>query len=203
MRCFLAILLPEHIKNLIDSLANLNYPLEGVNLVKKDNLHITLKFLGEVEINLIPSIVDSLKILTKNFSPFSLKISHPGVFPTVSKMRVIWIGLEHSNRLEELANKISEEMNKFNFKRQYREFNAHITIGRVKNLQNGRYLFEKVWKNFKSIIQKIDVHQLSFEVEEFVLMKSTLTPTGSIYEVIERFPFSKSINGIIKKSLNN
>ncbi len=203
MRCFIAILLPEHIKDLIDKIVNLNSPWEGINLVKKDNLHITLKFLGDVENVSIPLLIDSLKNLKKNFSPFVLKISHPGVFPNASKIRVLWIGLAFSATLKELATKISEEMEKFNIKREDRQFNAHITVGRVKNLNNGKFLFEKIWKNFRIIKQEIHENNLSFKVEEFVLMKSTLTPDGSIYEVIERFPFSKNINGIIKKTLNN
>ncbi len=201
MRCFIAIELPEDIKNFIDQLVNLKSSVEGVNLVKKENLHLTLKFLGEIEIDLIPSIVNSLRDLAKEFSPFTLKISHPGVFPDKVKPRVIWIGLEYSEILKDLAVKVDEEIYKFGIEKEQRRFKSHITIARVKNFQNGRYIFEKIWKTFKenNLIDN-PAQKPHFHVTEFVLMKSTLTPKGSIYEVLERFPLSDNINGIIKQN---
>lgn len=201
MRCFIAIELPEDIKNFIDKLINLKSSVEGVNFVKKENLHLTLKFIGEIEIDLIPSIVKSLKDLAKGFSPFILKISHPGVFPDKAKPRVIWIGLESSEVLKELAVKVDEEIYKFGIEKEHRGFKSHITLARVKNFQNGRYIYEKIWKTFREN-KLIDnpAQKPYFYVTEFVLMKSTLTPKGSIYEVLERFPLSDNINGIIKQN---
>ncbi|MCX8033795.1 MAG: RNA 2',3'-cyclic phosphodiesterase [Thermodesulfovibrio sp.] len=218
MRCFIAIELSEDIKKFIDKLININFSIEGVSLVKKENLHLTLKFLGEVETELIPKLNKSLNNLANEFSPFILKISHPGVFPDKLKPRIIWIGLESSEVLKELAAKIDEEMSKYGFEREQREFKAHITLARVKNPRNGRYIFEKILKSFKEkalinnsyqkdnkspyfsnrISEKAD--NLQFQVREFVLMKSTLTPKGSIYEVLERFPLNTNINGIIKQN---
>lgn len=201
MRCFIAIELPEDIKIFIDKLFNLKSSVDGVNLVKKENLHLTLKFLGEIEIDLIPSIVKSLKDLAKGFYPFILKISHPGVFPDKVKPRVIWIGLESSEVLKELAFRVDEEMYKFGIEKEKREFRSHITLARVKNFQNGKYIYEKIWKTFRENKLTDNPDQKPyFYVKEFVLMKSTLTPKGSIYEVLERFPYSDNINGIIKQN---
>ncbi|MCX7987907.1 MAG: RNA 2',3'-cyclic phosphodiesterase [Thermodesulfovibrio sp.] len=201
MRCFIAIELPEDIKNFIDKLISLNSSVEGVNIVKKDNLHLTLKFLGEVKSELIPTLIKSLNNLANEFSPFNLKISHPGVFPDKIKPRVIWIGLESSKTIRELAAKIDEEMSKHGFEREQRVFKAHITVARVKNPQNGRYIFEKIFKSFREkMLNNSPTKKLDFQVREFVLMKSTLTPKGSIYEVLERFPLPANINGIIKQN---
>lgn len=218
MRCFIAIELAEYIKNFIDKLINVNFSIEGVNLVKKDNLHLTLKFLGEVETELIPPLTKSLNNLANEFSPFILKISRPGVFPDKLKPRVIWIGLESSEILKELAAKIDEEMFKYGFEKEKREFKAHITLARVKNPRNGRYIFEKILKSFNEKVLINNSYQkdnrspyyssrisekainLQFQVKELVLMKSTLTPKGSIYEVLERFPLNTNIHGIIKQN---
>lgn len=201
MRCFIAIELPEDIRNFIDKLISLNSSVEGVNIVKKDNLHLTLKFLGEVEAELIPILIKSLNNLANEFSPFNLKISHPGVFPDKIKPRVIWIGLESSKTIRELVAKVDEEMSKHGFEREQRVFKAHITVARVKNPQNGRYIFEKIFKSFREkMLNNSPTNKLDFQVREFVLMKSTLTPKGSIYEVLERFPLPANINGIIKQN---
>lgn len=218
MRCFLAIELPESIKNFIYELIDSNSSIEGVNLVKKDNLHITLKFLGEVKPDLISAITESLNNLVKEFSPFILKISHPGVFPDKSNPRVIWIGLEYSDVLKNLADKIEGEMHSYGFEKEQRGFKAHITLARVKNFRNGRYIFEKILKSFKektlinnfckkdnqipNLSNRVSEKaiNLQFQVREFVLMKSILTPKGSIYEVLEKFSLINNINGIIKQN---
>lgn len=195
MRCFIAIELPEDIKIFIDNLINLKSSVDGINFVKKENLHLTLKFLGEVGIDLIPLIVKSLKNLAKEFPPFTLKISHPGVFPDKVKPRVIWMGLEYSEILKDLAVRVDEETYKFCIEKEKREFKSHITIARVKNFQNGIRMFEKICKTFRdNNFTDNDLKKPHFTVKEFVLMKSTLTPGGSIYEVLERFP----LNDIIK-----
>lgn len=186
MRCFIAIELPENLKEFLAKIIFLQSPLQGVNIVQKENFHITLKFLGEVEERLIPEIIQTLENIATEFSPFTLKITHPGVFPDKYKPRVIWMGTENTELLKELAKKIDEGMEYLGFKREEREFKSHITLARVKNLKNGRYLFEKIVKQFGC--QEQNFHLLNFLIKEFVLMKSTLTSKGSIYSVLKRFP---------------
>lgn len=217
MRLFIAIEIPENIKEFLLKIIPINLPLDGVNVVQKQNLHITLKFLGEVEESLIPDIKETLKSISGEFSAFTLKITRPGVFPDKFKPRVIWIGTENTDTLKTIAKRIDENLHKYGFEKEQREFKAHITLARVKNFQNGRYLFERILKAFKDkITSEISVKKkfssydivetiensspIKFSVTEFVLMKSTLTPKGSIYNVLERFPLVYKINGIIKQN---
>lgn len=186
MRLFIAIEIPEEIKKFLYQLISLETSLDGVNIVKKENFHITLKFLGEVKESLITSITNTLKEISSKFSPFTLKITHPGAFPDKFKPRVIWMGTENTDTLKEIAKSIDEKMESFGFKREERDFQSHITLARVKNFHNGKYLFEKVAKRFS-----VESSQPQILVKEFVLMKSTLTPKGSIYDVLQRFPFIK------------
>lgn len=186
MRLFIAIEIPNEIKEFLYQLIYLKTSLDGVSIVQKGNFHITLKFLGEVNEGLIPDITNTLRKISNGFSPFTLKITHPGVFPDKFKPRVIWIGTENTDSLKEMAKRIDEEMESLGFKREDKNFKSHITVARVKNFHNGKYLFEKILKKFSG-----ESSQLKFQVEEFVLMKSTLTPKGSIYDVLQRFPLVK------------
>jgi len=186
MRIFIAIELPEELKNFLGELTTFKSTIEGLNIVQKDNFHITLKFLGEVEEKLIPDITDTLKNIANEFSKFTLKITRPGAFPDRVKPRVIWIGTENTDTLKELAKRIDEELSRLGFQKEAREFKSHITLARVKNFKNGKYVFDKILKNFSE-----KSPQFQFQVRDFVLMKSTLTPKGSIYSVLERFHLLK------------
>lgn len=190
MRLFIAVDLPERLKELLSLLIVQKKQTEGVKLVSKENLHITLKFLGEVNEFLIPAISDKLKAIAKAFNPFVLKISHPGAFPNSNFPQVVWLGVENEVTIKKLANTIEESLKSMGFKREERDFKSHITLARVKEPKKGRQFFEAVNARF------IELHQghsdfrasLSFEVKEFVLMKSILTSKGSIYEILQRFP---------------
>ncbi len=187
MRLFIAIEIPENIKQFLSELVSLKAPVEGVNIVPKENFHITLKFLGEVQEEIVSQIKTSLLKVAKQIVPFNLKITYPGVFPNSSKARVIWIGTDTNQELKKLVSKIEESMAQYGFKKEEKEFTSHITLARVKNFQNGRYLFYKISKTFKDKMTS----ELIFDVNEFVLMKSTLTPSGSIYEPLGKFRFGE------------
>lgn len=189
MRLFVAVEIPNQIKDFLATLLSLKLSFNGVNIVQKENFHITLKFLGEVEDKIIPNIKETLKSLANEFSPFTLKITRPGLFPDKSKPRVIWMGTENTYTLRTIADKIDEKLSSFGFQREQREFKSHITLARVKNYQSGRYLFEKIADKYRERIQNEKTFE--FYVREFVLMKSTLTPKGSIYEVLERFELKR------------
>lgn len=193
MRLFIALDLPKSLKELLFLLCEQKKVIEGVNIVSKENLHITLKFLGEVSELLIPDISDKLREIAKDFDPFVLKITHTGVFPNLNFPRVVWIGIENEVNIKQLASAIEESLESLGFKREEKEFKSHITLARVKEPRSGRYFMDLVSKRFKelSIYHKDFKNSLSFEVKEFVLMKSTLTPKGSIYDVLQRFPLVK------------
>ncbi|GAQ95634.1 2'-5' RNA ligase [Thermodesulfovibrio aggregans] len=186
MRLFLAIELPMEVREFLAELTKFQLPMEGINVVQKENFHITLKFLGEVEEKVIPHLINVLRVVAGEFSNFKIKTTHPGVFPDRVKPRVIWIGTENSDTLKLLAKRIDEELSCLGFQREEREFKPHITLARVKNQRNGKYFFEKISKKFSD-----HPRYFEFQVKEFALMKSTLTPKGSIYSVLEMFPLLK------------
>ena len=173
MRCFVAIDLPINTKTRIfyESKKLQIKDLFDGNLTKKENLHLTIKFLGSLTNKEVEKIKEKLRKI--NFNKFFCKVGKVGFFYKGSKIRIIWVDLL-SNKLNELQKKISGILGKGN-----KKFNSHITIFRVKSVRNKRRLVEKVGE--------IDFKNLNFKVKEFILMKSELTKQGIRYRILDIF----------------
>ncbi|MBW9221347.1 RNA 2',3'-cyclic phosphodiesterase [Methanothermococcus sp. SCGC AD-155-M21] len=171
MRCFLAIELSEDIIEKLEDLKR-DFNLEGIKLVERENLHITVKFLGDVGEKTLE------KIINMELSIRSIKshMGNLGVFPNEDYIRVIWVG---ASNLVPLFEKIDNKLLDLNFKRE-REYIPHITIGRVKFIKNKKLLKDRINKH-----KDVDLGVLN--VNSIVLMKSTLSKVGPIYKVIKRW----------------
>ena len=170
MRCFIAIDLPEEIKKEIAKIQKQLPDFKG-KLTEKDNLHLTLKFLGEISDEQVNNIKEKLEKI--KFNKFKAKLQNIGVF-SESFVRIIWINLENCDGLQkEIDNALSKL-----FKREER-FMSHLTIARVK------YIKDK--QKFLDSLKKIKIAPVEFEVQGFALKKSTLTGRGPIYGDIIRF----------------
>ena len=176
MRLFIAIEIPEEIK---DYLCKLQQEITDSNnkirLVDKSNMHLTLKFLGEVQPNKLDDIKANLKKIT--FKPFSVVLDSIGVFPSESYIRVVWVGLKPEEPVLELQNKIDESLKKL-FKKE-EDFKPHLTIARVKYIEDKKQFVDK--------LKRIKVDNKKIDVNNFKLVKSTLTPKGPVYEGLEVF----------------
>jgi len=151
-----------------------------LKLVEPENLHITLKFLGEIDIKDVQLIKMVIEKYAKNYEPFSISIKELGAFPTINSPRVIWVGIqENREKIIELAQKISSELEKLGFRKEERTFHPHITIARVKryNSELKRILREN---------QEIDIGII--EVKSIKIKKSTLTSQGPIYTTLVEVP---------------
>ena len=174
MRCFVAIDFPINAKTRIfhESKKLQGKDLFDGNLTKKENLHLTIKFLGSLTNKEVEKIKEKLRKI--NFNKFFCKIGKVGFFYKGSKIRIIWVDLL-SNKLNELQKKIGKVI----LDRGNEKFSSHITIFRLKSVRNKRRLVEKVGE--------IDFKNLNFKVKEFVLMKSELTNQGIRYRILDRF----------------
>lgn len=173
MRTFIAIEMTE----LKDFFFNLQKKIDKeakINFTK--NFHLTLKFLGDIDEEKSKKVKKLLGEI--KFNKFRIKTSLLGVFPNENYIRVIWIGLE-SEKIIELQKAIDEKLRNF-FPRDKR-FHPHLTLGRVKFVKDK----ERFIQNYKNI----EVEQKEFEVKNFKLKKSTLTPQGSVYEDLEIYEF--------------
>jgi len=175
MRCFISIDLPKEIKDyLFDLQRKINDNNSKVHFVAKKNLHLTLKFLGNIDDNLLKDVKERLSKI--KFKKFRVKLDKVGVFPNENFIRVIWIGLKPAGKVIELQQKIDGEL--LDLFKKDQEFSAHLTLGRVKFIKNKKEFLEKL---------KIEIEDKEFEIGEFKLMKSELSKDGPKYFEIENY----------------
>jgi 2'-5' RNA ligase len=165
MRTFIAIDIPEKIKEEIVKIQNSLPEFKGKK-TEFENLHLTLKFLGEVNEKQLELIKERLRKIKLN--SFEAEINSIGIFSD----RIVWIGIKNCEKLQkEIDEKLSDlfEMEK--------RFMGHLTIARIKNLKERKIFLEKV--------KKIKIPEMKFVVKNFNLKKSKLGRPRPIYEDIE------------------
>jgi len=175
MRCFLAIELANEAKEELLRIQKI-LPEAKMKFVEPENLHLTLKFLGELEDFQVNKIKAALEKI--NFKKFQARLGSVGVFPLPTFVRVVWVSLEPAEKVKELHKQIDSALEKEKF-RADRAFESHITLTRVK--------FIKDKEEFSKKLKELRIKPLEFTVEKFVLMKSTLTEQGPIYEKIREY----------------
>ncbi len=144
--------------------------------VERQNLHFTLKFLGNVEESRIELVVSTMREVLESFEPFPMHLKGVGAFPKVSRPNVVWIGVDEGRDVFiEMAKELDRSLAKLGFKRETKGFEPHLTIARVKGYSG----------DLPEIIRRISDVDIGFiDVEEVRLKKSTLTPQGPIYETL-------------------
>ena len=177
MRLFIAIEIPKDVKDYLGNIQKnlMDDSINKIRLVNLDNIHLTLKFLGEVQPDSLETIKKELKKI--KFSKFSVQLDNIGVFPNEDYIRVVWIGLKPENIILDLQKNIDENLAKL-FKKE-KDFKSHLTLARVKYIENK--------EDFINKLKNIRIENKNIEIDEFKLIKSTLTGKGPVYEDIEAF----------------
>lgn len=177
IRTFIAIEIPDGIRSKLVELQNELKSLGGrVSWVKVENIHLTLKFLGDTETTLIDQIASQLQRSVETIAPFRVDVAGVGVFPNAKHPRVIWVGASSQPdvQLKLLAARIDAETARFGFQKENRPFSGHLTLGRVKDP-----------RGIEPIMERLNAHNDfdagNFWAEKFVFMRSELHPSGSIY----------------------
>lgn len=183
MRTFIAIELPQEVK---DSLSRLQEQLKtsqaDVKWVSPQNIHLTLKFLGEVDESKLEKIGEILETLKADKAPFCMRLSSLGAFPKTNYPRVIWVGIDKGDsETKEIAKFMEEKIARLGIPPEDRPFSSHITIGRVKSGLNREGLVKKLNESVNHFGQA----DLEFSVTKITLFKSTLTPKGPAYEILK------------------
>lgn len=162
----------------------LNLADEKIRWVNTDNFHFTLKFLGDTNVEKIGVISESLHKVASNFPPTETSIIEFGVFPRISKARVLWFGMRNFEQIEELNKAVEKEMVNLDFEKNDFEFKPHLTIARTKFLKQTKILKQLIEK-YKSVeLQKMSV-------EEIQLFESDLSKGSPIYTSLEKFKLTK------------
>ena len=173
-RCFISIDLPKEIR---DELSNIQKQIfsDDTKLlnVKPENIHITLKFFGELnekEIEKVRNVMSKSK-----FKKFRAKLDSIGVFPDEKFIRIVWAGINPPEKIDEIHDVLDMELHKVGFSLD-KEFENHATLARVKEIKDKKSFVEK--------LKKIKIKPLEFDINEIHLKESMLTPQGPIYSDI-------------------
>ena len=144
--------------------------------VAPENIHLTLRFLGEIEATLMEKIIDLLKLI--EFQPFEIRLKGTGAFPSMRKINVIWIGFERGQEeLTKISRSLETQLRKLGFPQDKKGFSPHVTIARLRSGRNkdaiADLLYESKEKSYGSMM-----------AQAIRLKKSILTPQGPIYSTI-------------------
>jgi 2'-5' RNA ligase len=182
VRLFVSLELPDDHRDALAAVCE-SGKRSGVRWVPAENVHLTLKFLGEVDEDLIPDLKSALAGVADGAKPFEISLAGSGCFPNPRTPAVIWLGVEAgTDEAVKLAAAVDEAVVPLGFKAEKRPFKPHLTIGRTRNTREGRDTITIKSKQLK------DFAATAGRAEALALMKSTLTPDGAIYEEIARFP---------------
>lgn len=189
IRTFIAIELPQEIHRKLDDFGKeLKRSRAMVSWVKPENIHLTLKFLGDVSPEQLQTVQGVLEKVAAGTAPFRLQAFGCGAFPSLKQMRIVWVGLRGGNEpLNRLQKEIESSLIPVGFKAEDRPFKPHLTIGRVKGRQGSRALQEILMAN-----QTFEAE--AFDVTEVVLYKSDLRPEGARYTPLFRASFAGEKN---------
>ncbi|PIP20527.1 MAG: RNA 2',3'-cyclic phosphodiesterase [Candidatus Omnitrophica bacterium CG23_combo_of_CG06-09_8_20_14_all_40_11] len=188
MRTFIAIELPKEIK---DSLSRLQEQLKAthadVKWVAPENIHLTLKFLGEIDDKKLEKIVKIIFDTAREKSKFQLRISSLGAFPKIDFPRIIWVGVDIGDKeTRGIAEELEQNLAKIGIPKEDRPFSSHITIGRIRSSLNRERLVQDLKNKAELGGQNLDFYATSI-----TLFKSTLTPKGPIYEILKETNLKK------------
>lgn len=182
MRCFISIELPRELKKEMDAAtASLRASNADIKWVSPENLHLTLKFLGDTPEELLPRIKEELASALREKARFRVRLSGIGVFPDRRRPRVIWIGMQDSDNLLLIQKSVDDAMAKLGYESEGRPFRAHLTLGRIRS-QRGLDAVLRVFDVLKDMVFG------DMEVEAVSVMKSELSPKGSKYSELFDIP---------------
>ena len=175
MRAFIAIEISQEAKSAIAELQNkLREADADVSWTRPENIHLTLKFLGEVSESLVTDIAAICVECADGSHLFELILKGTGAFPDSRQPRVLWVGLEGDlAELTRLQRNLDEALTRLGFERDGKPFRAHLTIGRIKSRRNSRSLM--------ALAKDYTLAPLAFKASELVLKQSQLHPAGSKY----------------------
>jgi 2'-5' RNA ligase len=186
MRIFIGIKLDEITR---ESIAKELRPFKkianSIRWTESSNIHLTLKFIGEVSEALLERIEKALLEVKMPVAPFLLKIAGFGKFPAGDNLHIFWAGMDDNPHLRTLFAWIENTLAPLGIPREAQPFNPHITLGRNKAHYNFKTLFEL-------LASKQDLFLAECQVASFQLFSSQLTPSGPLYKILKEIPLEQS-----------
>lgn len=186
MRAFIAVELPQEVRAELAKLqGQLARAQADVKWTEEDNLHVTMRFLGEITEEQRQAIEQLLGTITGRMTPIRMSLAQLGAFPSVSSPRVIWVGMGQGHEeLSRIAIELEEGLSVLRVPKEERKFLAHVTLGRVRSPRNRAQLAQA--------IQELIWHPPEpCWATHLTLFQSTLTSSGPIYTALAKPPFSQ------------
>lgn len=176
LRAFIAVHIPDDVKQALNEASRLlagRVPTGAVRWVRPEQMHLTLRFLGDTDTGKLPAIRAAMDAVAASNAPFELRLGGIGCFPNMRRPRVIWVGLSGEEaRLLSLVSSLEKQLAPFGWEPEGKPFRAHLTLGRVKDERGAG-----------GIEWAADVPSLAVPVEAIHLIESQLKPTGPIYTI--------------------
>ena len=183
MRTFVAIDIPNDIRRRIQELMDVLKPASsGIRWTRADGFHLTLKFIGEIAAEQVEAVKINLASVPTS-SPIRIAIGGAGYFPNERSPRVIWLGIEGGQELAALAAQMEESLYRLGIAKEKRLFSPHLTLGRLRSPH-------KITAIQELLRRREPLEFGSFVAQEFSLYESRLSPEGSQYLKIARFPIA-------------
>ena len=181
MRTFIAVEIPEEVKRgMAQAQTRLKETGADASWTRPEGIHLTFKFLGEVQETRISEIMAALGRAAEGKSRFRLQVAGAGVFPNARNPRVVWVGVTGElDKLMALQVQVEEQMVRLGFEQEDRRFTPHLTLGRIKYLRSS-----DAWQRSLEAIK--DITLPGFDVTAISLMKSELMRSGAVYTEIGR-----------------
>jgi len=191
VRSFIAIDLPDSLFGQLEQVSdNLQELLEGMPIrwIAVPNIHLTLKFLGDVSEKNIPMIKEILKTEAASHKHFEISVGGFGVFPNFTRPTVIWVGVEAPDELENLQRRIDLETARLGYVPDRRKYNPHLTLGRVSRNANPKEV-----RSISAVLRKQRVGFLgAVRISEVNLFRSDLGPRGAVYTKMFTAPIGQN-----------
>ena len=175
IRTFVCIEIPACVRERISRLQrDLSRTDAQISWTKPSNIHLTLKFLGDVTRSRIERVTRAVERAASSITPFEIEVGGAGCFPSPRSPRVLWIGLAGlPDSLRQLHARIEDELYGEGFPREAKRFSPHLTIARVRTPKNANRIAEELLATgFESEM---------FQAREVIVMRSELNPSGSAY----------------------
>lgn len=187
MRLFLALDLPQAARAAAaKAMAGLKGCGAKVKWVQPQNLHLTLKFLGETHEGLLEAIKQGHERACSGMTAFELGLRGCGAFPRQRRPQVVWLGISGQvEGLAQLAARLEAKMEPLGFAPEKRPFRSHLTLGRLKRGKRGKKKAPVPAELTRAMADMADWRGPGFLARDVVLMKSTLTPSGAVYEPLQ------------------
>lgn len=181
VRTFIAIEMPDGVKAAVkDIQAELIKTRADVAWTSPEGLHLTLKFLGDVQASRIEELTAAVASAIEGVGAIELGVSGIGVFPNQRAPRVVWLGLSGElDKLRTLNEKIEDACTRLGYKREDRPFKPHLTLGRVKS-PGGQARLTKILAMLEHVTTE------GFTADRVSIIRSDLNPDGAIYTELAR-----------------